>query len=419
MKIGILTYHCPPNFGAQLQTLSTIGYLRREGHEPVVINWYAQDLEEMYSHRIPAYQVLAHNIFANERFPLTQRFISLESLETGIDSLNLDAIIVGSDALFKYVPYKRRRYFSKRKLKYIYYNNPLSCEDLKENPFWGGFISKLKKRIPVSVYAASCQNCPFTLTGLFERWRMRKALKNYSVITVRDSWTQKMIEEITMRKNIKIYPDPVFAFMRNCSPQIPLKAEIIKKYGLKEKYVLFSFSGLFCTPQYVTSLATEIEKEGIQAVNLPMPEGLLEMDIKKSIKLPLDPLEWYALIAYSSGYIGERMHPIVVCLHNAIPFFCFDEYGVKTQNSQSKREIYDEQTSKTYLIVNEAGFTRNLYSYQKGDSLPTKEWVAESLFSFNRNRCEEFSKVKMKAYEEGMREIIESFNDNVKYKRGK
>ena len=408
MKIGILTYHCPPNFGAQLQTLSTIGYLKRMGHEPIVINWYAKDLEEMYSHRIPANQVLAHNAFANERFPLTQRYVDLKSMVDGLDMYNLDAIIVGSDALFKYVPYKNRRYFSKRRLRFIYYNNPLSCEDLIGNPFWGGFVPMLRRRVPVSVYAASCQNCPFFLMNFFERRRMRKTLKNYNLITVRDFWTKQMIEKITMRKDIKIFPDPVFAFMKNCDRQIPTKADILKKYGLKDKYVLFSFSGLFCTPQYVTSLANQIEKEEMQAVNLPMPEGLLEMGIKKSIKLPLDPLDWYALIAYSSGYVGERMHPIVVCLHNAVPFFCFDEYGVKTKKTQSEREIYDEQTSKTYLIVNEAGFIKNLYSYQKGSPLPTKELVVERLFSFDKRRCEEFSRIKTKEYEVGMGEIMKS-----------
>ena len=47
MRIGVLTYHCPPNFGAQLQAVSTVGYLRRVGHDVIVLNWYAKDLEEL------------------------------------------------------------------------------------------------------------------------------------------------------------------------------------------------------------------------------------------------------------------------------------------------------------------------------------------------------------------------------------
>ena len=48
MKIGILTYHWVFNHGANLQTLSTIGYMRKIGHEPVVINWIPRDLEQAY-----------------------------------------------------------------------------------------------------------------------------------------------------------------------------------------------------------------------------------------------------------------------------------------------------------------------------------------------------------------------------------
>lgn len=72
MKIGVLTYHCVPNFGAQLQTISTIGCLMKMGHEPVVLNWYPLELEEMYAKRIPASQVNIHNKFMNENIPVSK-----------------------------------------------------------------------------------------------------------------------------------------------------------------------------------------------------------------------------------------------------------------------------------------------------------------------------------------------------------
>ena len=43
MKIGILTYHSVYNFGANLQVLSTVGYLKNNGFEPIVINWIPED----------------------------------------------------------------------------------------------------------------------------------------------------------------------------------------------------------------------------------------------------------------------------------------------------------------------------------------------------------------------------------------
>lgn len=39
MKIGILTFANVPNFGANLQALSTISYLQNHGYNPILIKW--------------------------------------------------------------------------------------------------------------------------------------------------------------------------------------------------------------------------------------------------------------------------------------------------------------------------------------------------------------------------------------------
>ena len=127
MRIGILTYHCVPNFGAQLQATSTVGYLKRMGHEPIVLNWYPKDLEDMYANRVPKEQIEAHNAYTNKYLPITSICRTEEDLVNVIEQNNIDAIIVGSDALFKYVPEKNRRWFSKRKLRF-FERKIMSCE---------------------------------------------------------------------------------------------------------------------------------------------------------------------------------------------------------------------------------------------------------------------------------------------------
>ena len=112
MKIGILTYHCVPNFGAQLQATSTVGYLKRMGHEAVVLNWYPQDHEDMYAQRVPREQIAAHNAHTDTYLPITQKCRNEKELINVIEQNNLDAIFVGSDALFKYVPESKRKIFS-------------------------------------------------------------------------------------------------------------------------------------------------------------------------------------------------------------------------------------------------------------------------------------------------------------------
>jgi len=39
MKIGILTYHAPYNFGANLQAYTTSLYLKSLGHDPMIIDY--------------------------------------------------------------------------------------------------------------------------------------------------------------------------------------------------------------------------------------------------------------------------------------------------------------------------------------------------------------------------------------------
>ena len=38
MKIGIITYHCSNNYGAQLQAYATCHFLQKMGHEAEVID---------------------------------------------------------------------------------------------------------------------------------------------------------------------------------------------------------------------------------------------------------------------------------------------------------------------------------------------------------------------------------------------
>lgn len=404
MKIGVLTYHCPPNFGAQLQAISTIGFLKRMGHEPVIINWYAKDLEEMYSHRIPKIQVCCHEEFTRNVFPLSRKCQTEDELINEINSLCLDGIVAGSDALFKYTPLKIRRHFSKRRLKYVY-NTALSCELIDGNPFFGGFLERLDRKTPAVVYAVSSQNCPFLMMNSSEKQKMKRALMHYRIITTRDSWTKQMVETVMKRNNISVFPDPVFSFNRNNYIPLPPKEILVRKYNIKGDYVLLSFSDWYNNANYINGIACELKNNGLQPVALPMPEKLFSADIETIVDLPLSPIDWYALIVYSQGYIGERMHPIVTCLHNSIPFYSFDEYGVDGEGQKA----YIPKSSKTYSIVSEAEFTENFFSYHDSTrTMPSPDEVVERIISFNRLKCQSFAKHKELEYEKGMMQVLTS-----------
>ena len=410
MNVGILTYHCVPNFGAQLQALSTVGCIKKMGHTPFLLNWYPRDLEEMYFHRIPQEQIKCHNQFTNNNLPVTELCRTETDLIKVILEESIDFIITGSDALFKYIPKSRRRRFSFKKCKYIN-QDVISCEDFPGNPFFCDYYEFLEKKIPIVALSVSCQDCSYKLMNEQERFSIGKALKNFQDITVRDEWTGEMVKFLTNIPTVKITPDPVFAFNNNCPIYIPVKNEILKKFSLPDEYILFSFSDKFLNDNYVKEIIGVCKEYNICPVALPMPEHLREFNIKKKIPLPLSPIDWYALIRYSSGYIGERMHPIVVCLHNSVPFYSFDEYGVVKRYLGGLIKKRNIQSSKTYHIVEKFGFLENLSSVRSKGRLPTAREVIEKVLSFDKAKCKI---IAQKMSDEFVNSLIELIDKSLK-----
>jgi len=411
MKIGILTYHCVPNFGAQLQALSTVGYLKKQGHTPYIIHWYPDDLKEMYSKRIPAQQILCHDKFTEDYLPITEICKKEEDVINVIDRYKFDGLLVGSDALFKYIPERERWIVRKRKLK-IERRRVLTVENLKCNPFFGGFLSRIEHKIPAVVFSVSSQNCLYTRMKDSEKETMKNYLENYIDISVRDNWTKQMVECVTGRKDIKITPDPVFSFNYNVDDIAEIES-LKAKYKIKGKYVLLSFSSWYNKKTYLDEVATELSKNGLQPVFLTMPEGLYASDNFDKIDVPINPLEWYTLIKCSNGYIGERMHPIVVSLHNSTPFYCFDEYG-KLSKYWDLIRSYEEESSKTFCILKDADFLNNMYSYNSGKPLPQPSEIVNKILTFDRQKCNDFAELKKKEYDRCMEHAVSLIQSNIK-----
>ena len=386
-----------------------VGYLKRLGYQPIVLNWYPKDLEDYYLKNVPEEQIKCHADFTKEVFPLSPLLREEKDLVSYMDEAKFDGLIAGSDALFKYSP-ERGRWRIDRKRMRLSKSNPLSCLKLEGNPFFGGFLSKLKHRIPAIAYSVSSQNCHFSIMKNTEIRKMCSTLSNYIYITVRDDWTGKMVRKICQKKDIMVTPDPVFSFNQNSYLRIPSKEEICKRFDIPENYVLICFKGNFLSESYIRDLSVSLKKHNLDPVALPMPEGVVSSGNEFVINLPLTPLEWYSLIIHSKGYIGERMHPIVVCLHNAVPFFSFDYYGVKYRSLPTLRKKVKKESSKTFSILKEAGFTDNIYTYLSDESVPSAEMAVNSLLSFDSASCREFAQKKQTYFEESLNNALSMLN---------
>lgn len=405
MKIGILTYHAAYNFGANLQALSTYNYLRNAGHEPKLIDFVPEELERVFDSVVPQRQAEIHKDYLLRHFIKTSRCRNSRDVADVIISNSFDGIIIGSDAVIQHHPLLSRiKLIPSRKWLLKLVIIPVKYETNFPNPFWGEFIDYLEKSIPVAMMSVSCQNTDYKLFSSLEKKQMNSLIQQIRYVSVRDQRTKELFGYITKnRAKPNITPDPVFSFNQNF--KVPEKSEILNKFNLPEKYILVSFnSNKFIKECWIQSFVEISRQKGQACVALAMPGGIkFNSNLEYKIDIPLDPVDWYCVIKYSSAYVGEKMHPIIVCLHNAVPFFSFDHYGILRF-----RFWLNKKTSKIYQILQTAGYENNRCSIIgfKKNKIPQPQFVYNKIETFDRKKCQSFSTEMAGAYIKMMKELV-------------
>ena len=145
-------------------------------------------------------------------------------------------------------------------------------------------------------------------------------------------------------------------------------------------------------------------------MTLPFSEKESFGELEHSIQLPVTPLEWFALIKYSNGYIGHNMHPIVVSLHCGVPFFSFDNYGLKHLNGI----LTTDRSSKIKHILTRAGLLSQRESCISRNYHPLgPDIVYQRIKEFPLDRSLNFSNQYYNYYLQMMEEITNSFLSEV------
>ena len=324
MRIGIITYYRVANFGANLQAVSTYRYLERAGHTPIFIHYMSRQL---YAVTDGCYvtnpQIKTHLDFIDSIITRqTETCFTADDINRAIEKHGIEAIIIGSDAVLQHHPLRSRVHLYGRRLIRLKIDK-VNDERLFPNLFWGFGINPNIKKAFMSV---SSQNSQYKYFTPKLRQRMAEALKAFCYISVRDTWTQKMVCAIT-GNGVPLTPDPVFAFNQNAGDLIPDREQTLRKFNLPENYVLVSFINVRVPDEVIFALKEQFAGVA-DCVALPSPLGIpFTHNYDYEIPMPLSPTDWYALIKYSCGYIGNNMHPIVTSLHNGVPCFSIDNYS--------------------------------------------------------------------------------------------
>lgn len=403
MKIGLIAYPTVCNFGANLQMLSTLEYFRKRNIDIEIINWLPLSLEGVYKRGTSEAQYKAHEEFRKKYYTMSRICRTAEEVARVIEDDNITGVIVGSDAVAQHHPFLDRIVFpSSRVIRVL----TLSEDRMFPNVFWGTFQQYLKKKVPMAVMSASCQNSPYTTFGSDIKKAMVQCVSEYKYLSVRDEWTQQLYKYVTGGVCVpKVTPDPVFAFNYNVD-YVPSKEETLKKFSFPERYILVSFNKrMRMSKKWIMQFCELAHRHNYTCVALTYPNILLFDDVTdKVIKTPLDPLDWYSIIKYSSGYVGNNMHPIVVSIHNCVPFFSFDNYGVT-----HLKLFYNKQSSKIFDILKRAGFEENRCNVTTLTSrIPNPKYVFEKIVQFDKEKCNAFSVSWHDKYTEMMDKIIVS-----------
>lgn len=402
MKIGLLAYHAACNFGAFLQLLSTIEYVKKRGDNPIVINWIPKDFRKDYEKRsrpeVRALYAQLREIY----YPMTEICETDKQVARIIEEEGIESVIIGSDAVSQHHPLRERIHFPCRRILYI--GHPTS-DRMYPNCFWGSFNKYLKYPVPVAVISGSSQDSKFYFIYGRTKKKMKQSILKFRYISVRDDWTQMMIKYITDEEVVPdITPDPVFAFNFNASYLVSPKEEILSKYGIPKDYIILSFKGQkSVTQDWIDRFQVLANEQGLACIKLPYADAPAFGNIQYSVGDTLTPLEWYALIKYSKGYIGNNMHPIVTAITNGVPFFSFDNYGIPIIDGKWTKG----ESSKIYHILKQADLLdHRVYTLGQDYSPIEPDYVLNAILSFDGKKASAFAMNYYQKYEQMMIQVF-------------
>lgn len=399
MKIGILTYYRVPNFGANLQAISTYNYLKSKGHEVVFLYYLSRYTNYVRSkNQKVSVQARTQIDFIDKILPQHNgKLYSSSAVMDVVRKHGIDAIIIGSDAVLQHFPLGTTLRWGQSLKAWL---RPIEGERRFPNAFWGCGIANC---LPTAMVSVSSQNSPYKKWTGFTKHRMEKCLNSMRYISVRDEWTQKLVNTVSPSLNPTITPDPVFAFNQNAGFLVPSKKEICEKFGLSDSYALVGLRSSVLATDTLTEIEKCFDERGIECVAFPIGHTA-ELPYKKQIRYPLSPLDWYALLKYSSAYIGNNMHPIVVSLHNAVPCFSIDNWG--TTNFWGKR--VNDGSSKVQDILGRYGLAGNRKEVDAGHCNVNATEIFAALDAYDKEKVAEISALQFKRYDEMMTICLES-----------
>lgn len=317
MKIGILTWFFGANYGAKLHSLALQKTLENMGHEVSFVSYKPKNYRSINrrmnincphyrKHPIHYFKCLAR-CESFDKFNKNYKTTSDVESAAEINALDLDCVILGSDAVFNV-------------------SHPLFSE-----VYFGVGIN-----FPKFSYAPSCENIS-TETILSDE--IQNSISSFLGISVRDESTEKLIKN-NMNVEIKQVLDPTFLY----------EFDIITPKIKQENYILlYTFSDWSCYKSQIQKFA---KNTGLRIISV----GRFYPWADKSYDAA-SVYEWLGLMKSASFVFTDSFHGLCFSIKNHKQFIIVSRPDKKDKNQDLmdkagiKRDFYEgKEAIEDYLM---------------------------------------------------------------------
>lgn len=340
--IRILTYHHVTNNGAVLQAYSLCRALDREfdGNSVQILDYIPKALSrsEFLKNFKPCRKPL---FFYSQRYTMYNKFIkanlqldnklpkdkSLESLIAFINSRNYDALIVGSDNIWRISQSKISPGFP--------------------NIYWLSDSIKTKK----IAYAASAYKSDQLLINKYKS-DIQRRLNSFDIIGVRDEFTLDMVKSCEINTSIPLQtvPDPTFLYeLRRTNVE-----QILSDLGIDLHRPLLGIL-IYGKDSLSEKIRDYFKSKGYQILALSMHNPYADFNLGHI----LNPFEWAEAFRHLTFCITDRFHGTIFCLKNKTPFTSIEPAPLDSVSQ-----------SKIYSLLNDFGILDCYADVYKNDFNP-------------------------------------------------
>lgn len=384
MKIGMLTHHWPPNFGANLQATSTFLLLKKLGHHPIFLNYRPTNMEKKYQSLVTEAQRQQHTDHQNRFYEQTKVLRSEKELAACCQDSDIDMVLAGSDTILRIREKKQTE------------------ECCFPNPFWMLWTEKVNPKPKTAMISASSEGSYYWLFSKGMKQQMNEALLLLNSIAVRDRWTQNMVRYLTRgRITPNITPDPV-SVLNSLLPDSPSEEDEPK--ALSKQYVLLHFSPRLYPSSWIKKFAKLAHQQNLQVFTLPNPSRVIDLPVDRQLPLPMSPLEWYFWIRHSAGMICNAFHTVTSCIFNDVPFISVDSSAPTLLKCLAIRK-----SSKAYDACLNVNMTSSSYLPLQARVLLSPKRALQKLRNVAPGSYEPYASDATAAYEKYLRNMLGNF----------